>query len=298
LAWPTEAGSLGIIAPPLIERRRRSRKVFARVSRGVDPRFLTQPHANIPKAQRIIRPPIRRKKPPRDRAVIQQIVRLKLNHYYVDLRDTYAIFNAAEYRFYYRAGEPPQETDPPFAINATLPFSPATTFGDGVYYLAVSYFNGVLDSGFLRVGPNGEPYRLLEVGSGTQLTDPPAAPIDARLILRPGGVVRVQAVYFELGTGRATEWVLTYTLDGATPGTPPAVSPTVTQTILGTNLSVLEYELPAQADGVTVKVRVQVRRNDGGTWRYSEGSTVLTAVADAVGPAAAEGAGVWRGAAP
>jgi len=300
MAWPTEAGSLGIIRPPLIERRRRARKVFARVVRGVDPRFLTTPNAPIPKRQRIIRPRIRRRKPARDRALIRQMVRLKLNHYYVDLRDTYAIFNAAEYRFYFRlaANGPPLETDVPFAVNATLPHSPVTTFGDGIYYLAMSYFNGVLDSGFLPVGPNGEPYRRLEVGGGAQLVAPPSTPIDARLIPRAGGVVRVQAAYFELGAGRATEWALTYTFTGTDPGTPPAVAPTVTQTILGNNLSVLEHDLAAQTHGTNVKVRVQVRRNDGGTWLYSEGSTVLTAIADAIGPAAAEGAGVWRGAAP
>lgn len=322
MAWPTEAGSLGIIVPPLIERRRRRRKAFARVVRGVDPRFLTQPNAPIPKVQRIVRPAIRRRgsrpgahrqehngrgKGAGDRTNIRALqaailgrIYPTLHHYLIDVLDTYAIFNAAGYRFYFRAAAngPPQETDTPFATNATLPYSPGTTFGDGIYFLAVSYFNGVLDSGFLPVGPNGEPYRRLEVGAGNQLVAPPGTPIDARLILRPGGVVRVQAAYFELGTGRATEWALIATFNGTDPGTPPAVSPTATPTILGSNLTVLEHDLAAQAHGTTVKVRVQVRRNDGGTWRYSEGSTVLTAIADAIGPAAAEGAGVWRGAAP
>lgn len=304
MAWPTEAGSLGIIAPPLIERRRRTRKVFARVTRGIDARLfgplIPPPGHPAPKARRIIHPPIRRRKPARDRALIRPMVQLslKLNRYYVDVRENYRIFNAAVYRFYKGLLEPPAEGSAPFATSPTLAFSPTDVFGNGTHYLSVSWFNGVLDSGFLPIGPNGEPYLRLEITGGVILLNPPLAPVNVRLIRFPAGVIRVQAVYFELGAGRASEWAITYTLNGSEPGTPPAVAPTVTQTIVGANLSVLEYDLPGQANGVTVKVRVQVRRNDSGTWRYSVGSTVLTAIADALGPTAAEGAGVWRGAAP
>jgi hypothetical protein len=221
-----------------------------------------------------------------------------VNRYYVDVRENYRIFNAAAYRFYKSTTGAPLETDAPFATSAALPHSPVDVFGNGTHYLSVSYFNGVLDSGFLPIGPNGETYLRLDVGGGVQTSPPPQAPLDVRLFLRPGGVISVQAIYAQQDNLRATEWALTYTTDGSTPGTPPAVSPTATTAIAGTNLSVLEYDLPAQANGTTVKVRTQVRRNDGGTWVYSEGSTVLTAVADATGPAGPEGAGLWRGSAP
>jgi len=43
---------------------------------------------------------------------------------------------------------------------------------------------------------------------------------------------------------------------------------------------------------------VQTRRNDSGTERYSEGSTVLTATADATGPAQLPAAEDWIGELP
>ena len=63
--------------------------------------------------------------------------------------------------------------------------------------------------------------------------------------------------------------------------------PAITSSLGESLLSVLNYSLPAQADGTTVKVRVQTRRNDGteGTpsWVYSA-SSVVSAEADATGP--------------
>jgi hypothetical protein len=64
---------------------------------------------------------------------------------------------------------------------------------------------------------------------------------------------------------------------------------------MGTGLVVLEYDLPGQANGTTVKVRLQTRRNDSGTWRYSENSTVLTAIADASVPSAPLTLQQWPG---
>ena len=60
-------------------------------------------------------------------------------------------------------------------------------------------------------------------------------------------------------------------------------------------LAVLAYDLPAQGDGTTVKVRLQTRRQDNGRWTYSENSIVLTAVADAQGPSAPIAGAVWPG---
>jgi hypothetical protein len=220
-------------------------------------------------------------------------------HYPVSVREYYRIFNAAVYRFYKSLTGPPLETDSPFATNPTLAgFSPANTFGNGTHYLSVSYFNGVLDSGFYPIGPNGETYLRLDVATGAQVLTPPNAPAQVQLVRTAGGIIRVQAVYSQAGSLRATEWAITYTTNGSTPGTPPAVSPTATVAMPSGGTEILDYALPAQADLVTVKVRVQSRRNDSGTWRYSEGSTVLTAIADSLGPSVPEGSSLWRGAAP
>lgn len=197
---------------------------------------------------------------------------------------TYRIEGTAVYRFYRSNSGPPVEGDTPFATNATLPYTPTNTFPNGTWYVSVSRFNGILDSGFLPLGENGETYIRLEISSGVVLGVPPNAPVAVTLELRPGGVVRVRAFYYQVDTLRATEWAITYTTNGSTPGTPPGVSPTVTVAMPTGGAAVLQYDLPAQADGTTVKVRLQTRRNDGGTWRYSEGSTVLTIVADAAGP--------------
>jgi len=297
MAWPTEAGCLRR-AQAAPAGRERTQEVRSHLLRTVRRPPVGPPGQLHPRGRRLGFNKKRRRKRRSVSGIRQNFAKITLTTYSVDVRDNYRIFNAAVYRFYKSTTGPPLETDSPFANNATLPFSPADTFGNGVHYLSVSYFNGVLDSGFLPIGPNGETYLRLDVGGGVQTNNPPDAPLDVRLILRPAGVVRVQAVYAQLGTLRATEWAITYTTDGSAPGTPPAVSPTVTQAIAGSNVSILEYDLPAQADGTTIKVRLQVRRNDGGTWVYSGNSIVLTAIADALGPGAPEGAGVWRGNAP
>ena len=46
---------------------------------------------------------------------------------------------------------------------------------------------------------------------------------------------------------------------------------------------ILILDLPAQGDGTTVKVRLQTRRLDDATWRYSEDSVVKTISAAAAG---------------
>lgn len=334
MAWPSEAGSIGMTKAALWERPPERRFIRSRCWRGLDPRFFKQHTGTtdpIPRQGRVIKSPWMRRfrrsfrhgegggagnagnsggnaRTQPGPMPIEIIIRggrpvsgtppVTQNRYYVDYRDLYRIFNSAVFRFYKSTTGPPAETDTPFATSGTLPYTPADVFGNGTHYLSVSWFNGVLDSGFLPVGPNGETYLRIGVSGGVSFLGPPQTPINVRLILKPGGVVQVQAVYFELGGLRATQWAITYTTNGSTPGTPPAVSPTITAGIVGTNLSVLQYDLPAQADGVTVNLRLQVRRDDGGAWRYSEGSTVLSAIADALGPAAVEGAGVWRGTMP
>jgi hypothetical protein len=156
----------------------------------------------------------------------------------------------------------------------------------------MSYFNGVIDSGFLPIGANGETYRVLVVESGAEAGSPPRAPLDVRLELRAGGVVRIIAIYAEEGSLRGDTWAIGYTTNGSTPAED---APTVTSPFQNTSgAEVLVYDLPAQVHGTSVKVRVQVRRS----LIYSDGSTVLVAVADAQGPAAIPGGDIWAGALP
>lgn len=203
--------------------------------------------------------------------------------HYVEARGKYRIFNAAEYRFYRDNSAPPEEGDEPFDTNASLPHTPVDTYADGTWYISMSYFNGVLDSGFLPLGANGGTYLRLDIAAGEEEISPPNGPLDWRLELRASGVVRVIGTYYQIGDLRATQWAIAYTTDESTP---PADTPDLTQTMPTRGFCQLAYNLPAQDHDTTVKVRLQTRRQDDETWVYSEDSTVLTVIADAEGPTA------------
>jgi hypothetical protein len=218
--------------------------------------------------------------------------------YYVEARGLYRVFNAAEYRIYRSQTGPPQEGNTPYATTASLPYEPADVFGDGTWYVSMSYFNGAVDSGFLPLGPNGETYLRMEIDGGSEIYAPRIGPNEWRLENVGAGVVRVVGYYRQGGGLRADEWALAYSTDGSVPA---ADAPDVTQSITPAGMDILSYNLPAQGGGTTVTVRLQTRRDDSGTWRYSEDSLVNTimAAAVAVGPEAAplDGYG-WVGRAP
>lgn len=172
-------------------------------------------------------------------------------------RGKHRIFNAAEYRFYRSNSAPPVEGSVPYATAASLPDTPANTFGNGTWYISVSYFNGVLDSGFLPIGPRGETYLRLDIAAGVVTNSPPAAPLRIELQQAAGGQTRVLALYAEDAALRAGEWAIAYTDDGSDP---PADTPDVTLSIARGGNALLDYLLPAADDGDTVKVRVQTRR--------------------------------------
>lgn len=210
--------------------------------------------------------------------------------HYLDSRGLHRIFNAAGYRFYRSNSAPPLESAIPFATNATLPHTPDDAYADGTWYVAVSYFNGVIDSGFLPLGGRGETYLRLDLFGGEETAGPPAGPHDVRLERTAGGAVKIWAAYLETGTNRASQWAVAYTDDGSTP---PEDAPDVTVAMKSGLWEILEYELPTSGDGKTVKIRVQTRRQDGETWVYSDGSDVHTILSDAAGPDAPEDGQYW-----
>ena len=210
-------------------------------------------------------------------------------HHFLDGRGLHRIFNAAGYRFYRSNLGPPSESGPAFDSNATLPHTPADTYADGTWYVALSYFNGCIDSGFLPLGDRGENYLRIDLSGGAETTGPPAGPSDVRLESTASGAVRVWAAYIQTGTARAEEWAIAYTDDGSTP---PVDTPDVTVSMKSGLWDILQNDLPTSGHGKTVKVRVQTRRNDG-SWIYSENSTVLTITTDATGPDAPEASEYW-----
>jgi len=200
-------------------------------------------------------------------------------------RGKYRIFNAALYRFYRKQNSPPLETDGPFYTSASLDVTPPQSFGTGNWFLSVSYFNGVYDSGFLPLGPRGETYLQLVIESGQQVGNPPPGPRDWRLVPAAAGAVRMLGRGFDGSNTAPGQWAIAYTTNGSTP---PEDSPTVTVAANGGSLKVLDYTLPTTSHGTTVKVRLQSRRNDGTvyvpSWVYSDGSEVKQVTSDAEGP--------------
>ena len=125
------------------------------------------------------------------------------------------------------------------------------------------------------------------------------APLDCRLSAVGAGVVQITAAYYEDGANRADEWSIAYTINGSDP---TADHPGATAELSASGLAVLTYLLPAVANGTTVKVRLQTRRNDGteleSSWVYSADSTVESLLVDVAGPSAPLVADRWPGLLP
>lgn len=191
---------------------------------------------------------------------------------------------------------PPEEGSEPWATAASLPATPADTFADGTWYVSASYFNGVIDSGFLPVGRNGETYLTLEISSGAAVADPPPGPQDWQIVQTAGGVVQVTGCLYATPDDAADEWAIAYTVDGSDPAEDTADA---TATLQSGGMAILAYDLPAQADGVTVKVRLQTRRNDGTAevpvWIYSDGSTIKTVTVTIAALASPPAGATWPG---
>lgn len=207
-------------------------------------------------------------------------------------RGLYRVFGSAGYRFYWNNTRPPVTTDSPVE-SGILPHTTSATFANGTWYLSVSYFNGVLDSGFLPLGPHGETYIRIVIASGVAIPTAPSKPMGAHLQVRPAGVIRVLAFYAGIsdGVNRATKWGITYTTDGSTPASGAA---SIRPPMSGSGLEVLSYDLPAQSDYTTVKVQLQTIRGTA----YSDPGSVLSATAKSFTSATTISTSEWTGRIP
>jgi len=196
------------------------------------------------------------------------------------------IFSDAEIRLYRSDTADPDQSGTPYATPASLPATPATTFADGDWRVAGRRWNGVLASG------EGEVARIVISGDSGD-PGPPTAPVGQACEQRPAGVVRVIAVYDPgADDSPATHWAITYTTNGSTPA---GDNPTQVVAMGGhQGLQRLRLDLPAQADGVTLKVRVQSRRGATGSLSVPL-SDVVTIIVEATLPAAPETGDAWAG---
>lgn len=286
MAWPSEAGSLP--APRGKQGKGRSRPKSRTSFVSAPP----PPYAGALPAPRGKRKRSRPRRAPQSRIVgAPEVFRQKL---YLDARGCYRVFNSAVYSFFRSNSAPPAETDSAYATSASLPATPADTFADGTWYISMDYSNGILSSGFRPQGNQGETYARLDISGGAGTTSPPQKPLDVELELVANGVVRILASYREDdSTLRGDTWAIAYTTDASTPATD---TPDVTQAFIGTTGEErLSYDLPAQSNGTTVKVRVQIYRSGDTTYSDTDASDVLTETADAAGPTAPSGGETWTG---
>ena len=199
------------------------------------------------------------------------------------IRSVYRVFAPPAYRFYGSKDVPPAEGSTPFATAAELPATiqlPDVPVGmsiDGTWYVSVSYFNGVLDSGFLAIGSDGATWRRIDIQGGQQIRVPPTAPTDLAIVEIPGGGARLLGTYDDSGDLRANEWAIAYTLDGTVPA---ESNPGVTLPIQESGGASLYFPIGTSGGTVTIRARVQVRRNDGTADSplrvYSAGSEALS----------------------
>ncbi len=224
-------------------------------------------------------------------------------------RGLYHVFNDVGYWIYYGTSIPTDDDDPQ-ETNASLPYTTTGTFsGTGTWYIGVKYFNGVVLSPFKPIGPNGEHYLRLDLASGVEKGNPPSPPLDVFVHAIAAGKTRVEAVYAEISSNRGDTFCIAYTTDGSSPAVD---TPDHTVTINASGKAILtdgsevgyDIDTSAQAHGTTIKVRVQIRRDDnpGGApdYIYSDTSDadIQTITTDKTGPGAPAQAEAFTGAIP
>lgn len=174
---------------------------------------------------------------------------------YSQIRGGYRLQGKPLYRIYRKLGSVPvpgvdaiwEETD-------TLPYQPSSTFADGIWFIALTWFNGYVESAVRKIV-------RLELVSGVERANPPDAP-KWGLTLRPGGVVRVTGYYDssrDVAEGvAANTWALWWTGNGSTPGIGSA---DYTEAMRFDRFAVARiiYDLPAAADGLLVKALLRTR---------------------------------------
>jgi len=226
------------------------------------------------------------------------------------LLDQYRVFNATRYRLYRSTSTPPVEGDTPFFTTATLPANVPTIFSNDIWYLAVSYVNGVIDSGFYPIGDNGEPYMTIDLTDEKIIgTQAPNAPTSWHLEQRDGNVWLI-GIYFKGNAPQASKWTYAWTSDGTTPPD-PVYNPVDldpydevyvgTQAIATVALAVLEVDLGAYADAKVIKCKLATARQD------IDGASISNRISDFVqkeltvntaGPTAPVDAHEWHGRTP
>jgi hypothetical protein len=181
-------------------------------------------------------------------------------NYQTAARGLYRIFNAAKYRVYCESTPPVQGSTPTWTVNS-LPTT-GGSFADGTWYLAVSYFDGVYDSGFLST-------ETIVVSGGSAAPALPGPVLSVDLAETSPGTVTVTAT----ATGTAGfSWFVDWTASNHY------------VTCRGGALDVLSYDITGLSPGATITVDVSLYN-----FALSAGGPALSAsitLGDSSGPSA------------
>lgn len=122
--------------------------------------------------------------------------------------------------------------------------------------------------------------------NGSESPAPPSDPSDVLVEAAAAGTVRVRAEYAYLADGDdAADLFIVYVRSNGTNPDPATDTPVEVDAVRADGVAKLDYTTTAYAEGATVKVIVRTRRS-GSPDVDSTGSTVHTATATLLGPAA------------
>lgn len=196
----------------------------------------------------------------------------------VTIHGCYRVRGSAVYSAYTGDGSNPDTVSgTAYATFASLPATPATTFGDGDHRFAVTLTNPYgIEGPAKRVSSSRRHY----VVSGTETTPPPDAPDRVWIRQLPGGIPELNARVFRPPHDRQaptslSAWVTT---DGSAPGSgDPTYTPTVNW---NSGVFLWRQRLAAQIDATVVKVLAKTKR--GST--LSTNTTVVQSTISLTGP--------------
>lgn len=197
----------------------------------------------------------------------------------VELRGVHRVYTDAYYEAYQASGaDPVPGVTTPVDTNATVPWTPADTFGDATHHLALCYVN--------RYGLRSTPKvtSKVRIVSGAEANLLPNDPDEIRVIQTAGGTTRVMVRYRRPvdSDELASQIAIWYTDDGSTPG---SGDPDFTETIRwvqgGYGLMVCD-DIPALGDGTTLKILAKAKAGS----LYSPTGVSTTETISIAGPTA------------
>ena len=168
--------------------------------------------------------------------------------------------------------DPEPGSDAPIATPASLPNTPASTFGNGSHRVIAAVRNKY------GLRSTSQRARLVTVASGSHTTNPPSGPDRMRMQPRAGGLVRVQSQYLAPRSSTetlATTWALWWTNTGVAPVLTNPPNAETAMSYLGDVATLDYFSIPAQSHGVTLIVAIKTKAGSMFSDEYIQQSLVI-----------------------